>query len=61
MSKTGLPDLCRFNDGVDCRRYGNNCERCGWNPQIQAQRMKDIKGPGTPAHNRNLIFTVRWR
>lgn len=61
MNKTELRERCKYNDGVDCRGYGNRCESCGWNPEIKAQRMKDIKGPGTPAHNRNLIFTARWR
>jgi hypothetical protein len=39
---------CKFNEGVSCethdkrgRRIQQNCERCGWNPEVASQRKHD--------------------
>ena len=32
---------CCFNTGVDCDNY--KCGKCGWNPEVAAERIKNIK------------------
>ena len=34
---------CRFNDGINCDAINPPCYRCGWNPKVSKQRLKNIK------------------
>ena len=34
---------CKFRNGVECSKYDQHCETCGWNPTVEAGRIKDIK------------------
>lgn len=35
---------CRFNNGVDCTDCSEyNCNHCGWNPDVAAERVKEWK------------------
>ena len=38
---------CRYNIGVDCTEHPN-CQRCGWNPQVERYRKKHRKLPEPP-------------
>lgn len=33
-------EQCTFNKMIDCRE--ENCEFCGWNPKVKAQRIKNF-------------------
>lgn len=33
---------CPYNDGVECETC--DCERCGWYPPVEKERMKNIMG-----------------
>lgn len=36
MSNNGL---CSYNKAIDCME--NKCNRCGWNPEVAKERIKD--------------------
>ena len=36
------PELCQYNQGVECTN--RECDRCGWNPKVSEQRIRNIKG-----------------
>ena len=36
------PNPCPFNEGVGCTR--EECHRCGWNPEVAAERLARITG-----------------
>lgn len=35
-SKTSV---CGFNSHVNCPKSGRDCENCGWNPEVQEERL----------------------
>ena len=37
-------DSCGFNNGVVCPKNSRTtpCGRCGWNPEVERQRLKEI-------------------
>ncbi len=35
---------CQFNNGVVCEKKERFCEACGWNPEVEAERKKEIRG-----------------
>lgn len=71
--KWNKPKVCKFNDAirvndmpraVDCN--GGNCETCGWNPEVEAQRKKDIRAALHPVVKtwvigRGSFETIEWK
>lgn len=53
--------ICQYNQGVDCTEKIRPCASCGWNPDVQEKRGVLKRRPGTPARNKNLIFTAKWK
>lgn len=39
--KPAAEGLCMNNTGVFCDEH--NCERCGWNPEVEAARKANIR------------------
>lgn len=35
-------DRCKYSRGVDCTAK-NKCEKCGWNPEVQRERIRKIR------------------
>lgn len=35
---------CPCNPGINCEDLRPPCYRCGWNPEVSKQRLKEIKG-----------------
>ena len=35
--------LCCYNSGVECQPKDRECQTCGWNPDVAAERMRRIK------------------
>ena len=46
---------CRYNLGVNCTEQ-TNCQRCGWNPQVECYRKKHQKLPETPPQGKKWII-----
>ena len=40
-----IPFACLYNKGVECLEQAN-CERCGWNPEIEAIRKARLERRG---------------
>ena len=42
--------MCIFRvNGVECSLWNRNCSTCGWNPDVEKQRISDIKsGKASP-------------
>lgn len=36
--------LCGFNGQVECKKPGEGCEKCGWNPAVAARRAELVRG-----------------
>lgn len=36
--------LCRFNGQVGCKKPGEGCAACGWNPEETARRAALVRG-----------------
>ncbi len=43
--QTSFP-RCRYNIGVDCWDDLNGCDKCGWNPEVAAQRLAAVVNGG---------------
>lgn len=41
MNNVEYTNSCCFNKGVDCGNH--ECDDCGWNPEVNAKRVKEIK------------------
>jgi hypothetical protein len=39
-NKLRLLTLCKFNEGVECRR--TSCDNCGWHPEVIEKRIDQI-------------------
>ena len=44
---------CLYNGGVECDRAGS-CEKCGWRPDVAAQRLKKLARAADGAKNEGL-------
>lgn len=55
MAKREPPvEQCPHNEGVACRRSRCKCEKCGWNPEVDARRRgmeKEEKTDDCPSGN----------
>ena len=36
------PNSCIFNNYIDCKEH-DVCEKCGWNPEVSAKRLRAMK------------------
>ena len=34
---------CKYRLGIECGNWGDECERCGWNPTVEAERIAKLK------------------
>ena len=35
------PNVCRYRAAVDCEDVPRRCDKCGWNPEVEEQRIKE--------------------
>ena len=52
--------FCKFRTGVECGLYGERCKTCGWNPVVEADRIKEIMDGGQPYLKINLNYFRRY-
>lgn len=38
-------EACTYNVGVECQAK-NHCDKCGWNPDVDKQRKKELHKRG---------------
>ena len=34
---------CPFNQAVDCDKDNRNCDKCGWNPDVDKERKEKTR------------------
>ena len=39
----GMKVPCNDNPAIDCWGAGKQCEKCGWNPGVEAERKNRIR------------------
>ena len=43
MSKMQYIESCEYHTTVGCPEEGRKCEKCGWNPEVDAKRREKIR------------------
>lgn len=51
INEVEYTNSCRFNSGVSCGEY--KCNNCGWNPEVNARRVEEIKARRRAEANTN--------
>ena len=41
-----MDKFCPYNVYINCPEQGRKCDKCGWNPEVEAKRKKAVKGNG---------------
>lgn len=64
-NKSNLPYQCKFNQVVGCADL-KGCYRCGWNPEVEADRKRDLRKklnpkPPTKTRQTRRTMVVTWR
>ena len=52
--------FCKFRTGVECSMFGDKCKKCGWNPDVEAKRIKEIEQGGKPYLKINLNYFRKY-
>lgn len=43
MSKMQYIESCIYHATVGCNKEGRKCDKCGWNPKVDAERREKLR------------------